>query len=215
MKNTNTLKLNRIRLQRDNQLNSLDDNFNNYIASLEQKYNISQHFYNSDAKDWSESETTFNYEANRQFKIHKCRTHDILIEWFIKFLITTNIAHRGHLLHSDTMLQKIKKYGSDGEYAIDIYDNIGHHDIIQKKLAPYGITFMTKNLYDKVYDEYMYGYVSESRQKHLENFLKLFHTSMGRYKQHQKGYKVPTKRHQFRLLQEQIQRRLCDNEMPF
>lgn len=216
MKNTNRPTLNHIRQQRDNQLNSLDDAF----TQLKQKYGISEQFYTKDKKDWSESEKAFNFESGRLLKELSSKACKAEFGWFVKFLIATNIARRGHLLHIDTMLKKLQKYGSDGEHAINVYDECVSVYDLQKKLAPYGITIMSENLYKEYFETctFQWREYSRSRLAHFESFMKQFHTSAGKRSTKPKGYKIPTQR--FNVTKRQFQKLMWEksrqkDDLPF
>ena len=216
MKNTNRPTLNYIRQQRDEQLDSLDDAF----TQLKQKYNISEQFYTKDEKDWSESEKAFYFETGRLLIELSAKALRTEFGWFVKFLIATNIARRRHLLHIDTMLKKLQKYGSDGEHAINVYDECVSVYDLQKKLAPYGITIMSKNLYEEYFEKgtFQWREYSRSRLAHFESFMKKFHTSAGKSRPEPKGYKIQTKR--FNVTKQQLRKLMLEqsrqkDDLPF
>ena len=214
MKNINTPRLNQIRIERDRKIASLRAACDTCIAQLENQYNISEHFYNANESDWSQSERDFNRQAGLKQRFFSNRILFAEFEWFIKFLVVTNIARRKHLLHIDTMLKKIAKYGSDGEYAATVYADIPWN-IMEQKFTNYGITIMHSRLYEEVLDKTIFGNIGATRYNRLCNFEKKFHISAGKRPKQPYRYKEPTKRHTFKRTKQWLAMRANNNEMPF
>ncbi len=161
------------------------------------------------------------------------------IEWLIDFLILTHIARRGKLLHIDTICKKLKRYGTDGDVAINTFDAVISAGFIQElnlglKRRNFDAIFMCIDTYNNIYQKALDNDISTKRLGHINNFAKKFHHSiiympnvdygplLLAHRGKPKNYKTPTRRHKFRqqqqnirLQQEIIHSKQMQQELPF
>jgi hypothetical protein len=195
MKKTSQKNLNRLtKLQEMH--NALCEKYDKNIYELQQKYNISDKHFDYKFSEWTKNDNIFDDAVEEVYSGYEKSQQIIRAKWAARFLIITNIARRGKLLHPDTAVRKLKKYGDNGKYVIDMIGtpvlpmvfnsepylarelyNSFHVTLMDTSLLQYLLTKI-RNL------EYIFPDDDEYRKKqikHYKNFIKKFHKSVIEY----------------------------------
>ena len=165
-------------------------------AKLLQKYSISDDHFDYDYEKWTEDDYNFSDAYEELYAEHEHAQQIIDAKIAARFLIAKNIARRGKLLHPDTAVRKLKKYGDNGKYVIDMIGtpvlpmvfnsepylarelyNSFHVTLMDTSLLQYLLTKI-RNL------EYIFPDDDEYRKKqikHYKSFVKKFHKSVIEY----------------------------------
>lgn len=163
-------------------------------ADLQQKYNISVNLF--DYEDWTENDANFANDSEELYAKYEKQQRIIDAKWAAKFLIATNIARRGKLLHPDTAIKKLQKYGEDGKNVIDVINTpvlpmvFNSEPYLAHELrTSFHVTLMDTSLLQYLLTkirnlEYIFPDDDECKKKHIQhykNFVKKFHKSVVKY----------------------------------
>ena len=163
--------------------NTLAETYEKNFAELQQKYNILDDHFDYKFEEWTENDYNF---ADASAELHAKYTHTerlICAKWAAKFLIATNIARRGKLLHPDVAIRKLGEYGNEGKRIIDMIKTpvlpmvLNSEPYLARELyKSYDVMLLDKNMYAKLYD-YINYYPNRKSDKY-KNLLKKFHKNV-------------------------------------
>ena len=170
------------------QISSLDNECGERIYKLQEEYSpYIDDFEFYDDLNAKFSDIQLNY-INDEYEILtdiEKRQHIICAKWAAKFLIATNIARRGKLLHPDTAIRKLYKYNNSNiKYILDtltlpvlpfVLDSEPYlsRELYQK----YNVLLLNKNLYMNL-KQYIKLYPEDRKSKQYANLLKKFHKNV-------------------------------------
>ena len=156
------------------------------VCKLEKEYKITSDHYNYDYDSWTKNDRNFDYEIGVLYTEYENKQNIICAKRMARFLIATNIARRGKLLHLDNAIRELQKYGPDGEEIIQALETpimpmvLNSQSYLAQELhCSYHVTLMDNNLLNycinmiKMYQNC--GKYGEKGRKHYENFVKKFH----------------------------------------
>ena len=176
--------------------NALTEKYKKNIYELQQKYNISDSHFDYKFEKWKENDHNFADAAEELYAEYEKPLQIILAKWAARFLIVTNIARKGKLLHPDTAVRKLKKYGDNGKYVIDMIKKpvfpivFNSEPYLARELYnSFHVTLMDTSLLQHLLTkirniEHIFPDDDEYRKKqiqHYKNFIKKFHKSVIEY----------------------------------
>ena len=167
---------------------TLVEEYEQNSKDLQQKYNISDSHFDYKFEEWTENDHNFADESEELYAEFEHTQRVLDAKLAAKFLIATNIARRGKLLHPDTAVRKLKKYGKDGKYVIDMISSpvlpmvFNSEPYLARELYnSFHVTLMDAHLLRCLLTEmhnHTYIFPDEYRKKrfnHCKNFVKKFH----------------------------------------
>lgn len=185
MKKIPQKKLNRIK-DLEHQECSAYREYMEQVGILEKKYKITSEHYDYNYNSWTDNDKRFDYETSDLHTKYENKQNIIRAKRMARFLIATNIARRGKLLHPDNAIRELQKYGPDGEEIIQALETpimpmvLNSQSYLAQELhCSYHVTLMDNNLLNyctnmiKMYQNW--GKYGEKGRKHYENFVKKFH----------------------------------------
>lgn len=178
----------------ESQLKKLERDYAVLFVNCADAYGISDEHFDYNYGDWTENDYNFQEEYAELHAVLESKHHIISAKWAADFLVATNIAHRGKLLHPDTAKRKLQNYGKDGQKVIYMIDKpvvpcvINAEPYLARELHhKYNITLMDKPLADWVeyrttalasYANPKYNPCAYKKLQQLKNFSKKFHKSV-------------------------------------
>lgn len=184
MKKIPQKKLNQIK-KLENQQEKLTKEYLADTAVLEKTFGIEDSHYNIEQEKWTDNEHEFEFERSIKYANYDRESNIIQAKKAACFLVATNIARRGKLLHPEVAKKKLKKYGKDVQFIVNMIDEqyyipqIGALPYLARELyRSYHITLMGESMYNycqNMIDRYSMLLYGEEKLQHYKNFAKKFH----------------------------------------
>lgn len=184
MKKIPPKKLNRISKWKQ-QVEELEKKHSDTVRELEKAYDIDDDHYDKDLRDYTDNDHEFSFEVALKYADFDKQRQIINAKWAACFLIATNIARRGKLLHPEVAKKKLQKHGRDGQIISNMLDQVYCPQVInavpylaRELYRSYHIIVMAEYVYDyhqKMINHYSGLIYGEAKAQHYKNFARKFH----------------------------------------
>lgn len=169
----------------EQQIEDLENGRIERAKDREQEYNLSDAYLNGAFTGWTEEDWNCAHDDEEDMYYTERKQKITHAKWAALFLIATHIARRGKVLHADTAIKKLQKYGDDGKKIIDMINTPVVYQIANSEpfltsvlYKHYGITLLDSNAYD--YLNYMIDVADGKRLQKSQALLKKFHKNFVR-----------------------------------